>query len=63
MQSQTITAVLIQLAVVILPMFGVRVGTDNLTNAVQTITVIGTGLWIWVRRYQEGDVSFFGARK
>lgn len=62
-RSQTISAVIVQLLVIVLPMFGVRVGTDNLTNVVQTITVIGAGLWIWVRRYQEGDVSFFGARK
>lgn len=62
MQSQTIVAVITQLLVVILPMFGVRVGSDSLTSALQTIAVIVTGLWIWVRRYQEGDITVLGRK-
>lgn len=61
--SQTISAVFIQLAIVILPMFGVRIGTDQLTSALQTIIVIASGLWIWIRRYQQGDVTVFGRIK
>lgn len=61
--SKTIASVFVQLAVVILPMMGVRVGSDDLTVMVQTATVIVTGLWIWFERVQKGDVSFFGARK
>ena len=61
--STTITSVLAQLLVVILPMFGVRVGTDELTAAIQTIVVIGTGLYIWVERVRKGDVKWFGGRK
>ena len=61
-QSQTISAVFIQIAVVLLPMMGIQVGSDQLTVVIQTITVIVTGLWIWVRRYQNGDVNIFGGR-
>lgn len=62
-RSQTISAVFIQLAVVLLPMLGVQVGSEQLTVAIQTFTVIATGLWIWMRRFQEGGVTFLGARK
>lgn len=61
--SQTIAAVFVQLAVVLLPMVGVRVGDDALTSMVQTLTVIISGLWIWFRRVQNGDVSMMGVRK
>lgn len=61
--STTISSIFVQLAVVILPMLGIQVGSDALTNAIQTIVVIGTGLYIWVARVRKGDVSIFGARK
>jgi hypothetical protein len=61
--STTVLAVLVQLAVVVLPMFGVSVGSVELTNAVQTLTVILTGLWIWFKRYQAGDIRLFGGYK
>ena len=61
--STTIIAVFIQLAIVILPAIGINVGTAELTNAVQTIGVVTTGLWIWYQRVQRGDVKLFGGRK
>jgi len=61
--STTISAVLIQLAVVIFPMFGIGVGSEQLTSAIQTITVICTGLWVWYQRVQKGDVNLFGSYK
>ncbi|MEK9208353.1 MAG: hypothetical protein AAB922_07740 [Patescibacteria group bacterium] len=61
--STTISAVFIQLAVVLLPMMGIQVGSDQLTVVIQTITVIVTGLWIWFQRVQKGDVKFFGGRR
>ena len=61
--STTISAVAVQLLVVFLPMFGVRVGSDDLTIAVQTVVVIVSGLYIWVERVHRGDVKWFGARK
>ncbi len=61
--STTISAVFVQLLVVILPMFGVTVGSAQLTSTAQTIIVIVTGFWIWYQRYQKGDVKLFGAYK
>lgn len=61
--STTISAIAIQLAVVLLPAFGVVVGTEQLTGAIQTITVIATGLWVWYQRWMRGDVKWFGGYK
>lgn len=61
--STTITAVIAQLLVIFLPMFGITLGSDQLTGLVQTLTIIATGLWIWFRRVQAGGVSTFGVRK
>lgn len=61
--SQIISAVLIQLLTIGLPAIGVTIGSDQTTSFVQTIIVIGTGIWIWVRRVQAGDVTAAGFRK
>lgn len=61
--STTISAVVLQLLVVFLPMFGVQVGSEQLTAAVQTIVVVLSGLYIWFERWTKGDVKWFGARK
>lgn len=61
--SHTISAIFIQLAVVILPAIGIQVGSDQLTNLVQTVTVILTGLYVWYRRVQKGDVTLAGVRQ
>ena len=61
--STQIFAVFVQLLVVILPVFGVIVGSSELTNAIQTITTVIVGLYIWYRRVQVGDIKWFGAKK
>lgn len=61
--SQTITMVMVQLLTIGLPLIGVRLGSDALTSFVQTLIVVISGLWIWVRRYQQGDVNVLGARQ
>ena len=60
--SQTIVAVAIQLLTLGLPMVGVTVGTEALTGTVQTLIIILSGLWIWIRRVQAGGVTPLGAR-
>ncbi len=61
--STTIIAVIVQFAVVFLPMMGIQVGSEQLTVAIQTIVVVLSGLYIWVERVKKGDVKWFGARK
>lgn len=72
MYSTTIVAVLINLIVQVLPYFGiVDIGTEQLTNAVQVIVALGTGIWIWYNRLHlkkvgstaESDVKLSGVKK
>lgn len=61
--STTIIAVIINLLSMLLPLVGVQIGTDALTNAVQVVVAVGTGLWIYFRRVQQGDVTLAGVSK
>ena len=61
--STTISAVIINLLAVILPLMGITIGSDALTTTIQTIIALGTGIWIWIRRVKKGGVNFAGIRK
>ncbi len=61
--SQTIVSVLIQLLTIGLPMIGVNAGSEQLTTTIQTVIMVATGLYIWYRRTQVGDVNAAGLRK
>lgn len=71
MFSTQIIAVFINLIVQVLPYFGiVDIGTEQLTNTVQVLVAIATGLWIWYQRTtlkkvgkQESDVTLVGLKK
>jgi hypothetical protein len=55
--------VIVQLLTIGLPYIGVTVGSDQLTGAVQTVILVATGIYIWVRRVQAGGVTAAGFRK
>lgn len=61
--STTIVSVFVLLASQVFPLLGIQVGSDQLTNTISTIVAIVTGLIIWYRRVQVGDVKVTGARK
>lgn len=61
--STTIASVFVLLAAQIFPLIGIEVGSEQLTNTISTIVAIVTGLIIWYRRVQVGDVKASGARK
>jgi len=61
--SQVILATFVNLAVTLFPLIGIQVGGDDLTKTIQVITAIVTGVWIWIRRVKQGDVSVLGMRK
>lgn len=50
--STQIVAVILNLLVVILPLFGVTVESDRLETTIQTLVAVGTGAWIWFQRTQ-----------
>lgn len=61
--SQTVISVVIMLLAEILPKIGIVVGSEQLTTTTSTLIVVISGIWVWVRRWQQGDVKWFGARK
>jgi uncharacterized membrane protein len=46
----------------ILPALGVTIGSDKLTDVVQAIIVLVTGVIILVARYKQGDINILGAK-
>jgi hypothetical protein len=60
--SQTVIVVAIQLLVTLLPLIGINLGTEQLTNFVQVFVYIVGGLWIYVRRLQAGGINLVGKR-
>lgn len=61
--STTVIASLVSILAVVLPYFGVQVGTDELTAFLQGLVVVVSSLWIWYRRVKSGDINMIGVRK
>lgn len=61
--SQIVLSSIVLILSQVLPMLGVAVGSEQLTNAIQTIIAIVAGLYIWYRRVSHGDVTAAGVRK
>lgn len=61
--STTYIAVIVNVLAFVLPHLGITVGNDALTTTVQTVVVIGSGVWVLVQRYLRGDITLFGAYK
>lgn len=63
-------AIIVNLLVVILPLFGVTVESQQLETTIQTITAIITGIWVMYQRTTlvkaengVGDVNILGGRR
>jgi uncharacterized membrane protein len=63
MVSPTYLAAVVVVLAQILPLLGIEVSTEALTQTLSTVITIAAGLVIAYRRYVKGDVSAFGARK
>lgn len=61
--STTIASVFVMLASQLLPMIGIEVGSEQLTQTISTLVTIIAGLIIWYRRVSAGDVTASGRRK
>ena len=60
--SQIILATIVNLLAVFLPYIGVEVGSEQLTQTIQTLVAVVTGVWIYVRRVNMGGVNLVGGR-
>lgn len=61
--SQEIISVFVILLSAILPKIGVTIGNDALTTTLTTILTVASAIVIWVRRHQQGDIKWYGAKK
>ncbi len=62
MYSTTYAAIIVNVLSFILPKVGITIGSDALTTTVQTILVLGTGIVVLVKRYQQGGVTKLGVK-
>ena len=60
--SQTFASGLIIIVVQVLAYLGVKIGTVELTTTVTTLVTVASGLWVLVRRYQQGGINKLGKR-
>jgi hypothetical protein len=63
MFSPTYVSALVALLAQLLPMIGVEIATDELTNFLMTGATIVAALVILGRRFLKGDVTVFGAKR
>lgn len=61
--SKTIISVFVLLLAQILPLIGVEIGSEQLTQVAQTVLTIVSGVVIYFSRLSNGDVTPVGARK
>lgn len=61
--SQTYYAVFVNLLVQFLPAIGVKTDNQAVDSTIQLLFAIGTGLWVLIRRYKQGDITVLGSRK
>lgn len=54
---------MVTLLATLLPLIGVQVGSEALTQTLETIIVVVSGIVIWVERVRRGDVTPIGIRK
>lgn len=68
--SSTIVASVISILAILLPQFGVELGSEQLTQILSGLAVIISSLWVWFQRTTlqkaplgAGDVNLLGVRK
>lgn len=60
--STTYASVVVMVLANVLPKLGITLGNDELTTTVQVLATIGGGLYLLVKRYQQGGISALGLR-
>lgn len=61
--STTIGSLIVMLLSQLLPSIGVEVGSEQLTQALSTIITVLVGIYLWYKRYKQGDITITGKRK
>lgn len=61
--SQIYISGLVNLLAALLPALGLNIGDEALTTTIQTLVLVGSALWILIRRLAMGDIGLSGVRK
>lgn len=63
--SQTYIAAVVVVLAQVLPLFGINVGSEQLTTTIVTILTIGAGIWVMIRRLLDKNkpIDYLGRRK
>jgi len=61
--SPTYISAVVVIIVSILNLFGIKVGTEELTKIIEGGVVMVAGIIILVRRYRHGGITFLGTTK
>lgn len=61
--STTYIAQIVAVLSFFLPKWGISVGSDELTQIVQAVVILGAALWTLYQRNKRGDVTLAGIRK
>lgn len=61
--SNTLIGVWVQVIVWIVKFTGIEVAPSAIQTTVETVLLLGSGLWIWYQRVKKGDVKWYGKRK
>jgi len=56
-------AILVMVLTPILEKLGVSVGSEALTTTATVLVTVGAGLYAAFKRFQQGDIKWYGARK
>ena len=61
--STTYIASIVGLLAVVLPMLGIEIGTEGLTEVVSAVVTVGTFAYVIYRRFNQGDITIAGVKK
>ena len=60
--SHIYVSAIVNILASLLPALGVDIGSEALTTTIQTVVLLGSALWILVRRVAAGDITVAGTR-
>ena len=62
--STTIFALMVNILGTALPYIGLSsITNEQLTTTLNVLLAVGTAIFLWFKRYSEGDITIVGSRK
>lgn len=61
--SFTIVSLLVGIISTFLTKFNIQYAPEDVTNFVNTLLLIASGIGVWWGRYRHGDITWYGTKK